>query len=75
MGISLVINNKESNPISVEANKLSVALGFQTDPEDPDAWYYRGIASYNLGKYNDTIYSLKMAVQINPEDEDASGIN
>jgi tetratricopeptide (TPR) repeat protein len=35
------------------------------------AWYNKGVALYNLGKYDEAIKAYDMAIEINPRDTDA----
>ncbi|WP_249267949.1 tetratricopeptide repeat protein [Microcystis aeruginosa FBCC-A68] len=40
-------------------------------PDDPDAWFIRGFALYNLGRFEQAIASYDQALEIKPDDPDA----
>lgn len=50
-------------------NNYSKSLQF--DSQNPNTYNNRGVAYYNLGKYNDAIRDYKKCLKINPADENA----
>ncbi|MEI2761479.1 tetratricopeptide repeat protein [Methanothrix soehngenii] len=41
--------------------------GDQIDPQDANAWTIKGIALYDLGKYDEAIQAYDQAIRINPQ--------
>ena len=45
----------------------------QFKPDKHEAWYNRGVALINLGRYEEAIASFDRALQIKPDDHEAWG--
>ena len=43
----------------------------EINPQDADAWYNKGVALYNLGRYEEAIKAYDEAIKLNPQDTDA----